>query len=91
MAGREEGVELVAGGCERERMCTLFCGNASELLHRLRGEDIDDAWITDGHEEAVVHAIEERDIWGATQGILAQHFSRTRIEPTERIRRKPSH
>src|SRR5262245_48116527 len=80
MTGGEKGVELVASWCERKRVRTLFRRNAPELLHRFCVEDVYDAWVPNGHVEAVACAIEEHDIGGAAQRILAQDLSRTRIE-----------
>src|SRR5215468_4926597 len=52
LAGGEKGVELVASGGQRKRVCTPFCRDASELLHRLRVERVHDPWVTNGHVEA---------------------------------------
>ena len=86
MARREKDVELVASGCERERVRPFFGCDASELLHGLRVEDVDDAWIANGDVEAIAYAIEEHDIWRATQGTLAQDLPRTGIESDQQSR-----
>src|SRR5262245_58746248 len=62
MGGGEKGVELVAGGRERKRVRPLFCGDGSDLLHRIRVEHVHDPWVPNGHVEAVAYAIEEHNI-----------------------------
>ena len=73
MVGGEEGVKLAATGCEGKRVRALFGRDASELLHRLRVEDVDGARAAYGDIKAFAHAIEEHDIdrrrdrWDARQ------------------------
>src|SRR6202040_3788288 len=52
----------------------------TELPHRFRVENIDDARVACGNIESLVDAIEKHDIWGAAQRILSQHLPGTRIE-----------
>src|SRR3984893_5743292 len=80
VALRQKHVNLVASGGQRGGVRALFGCDSTELPHRFRVENIDDARVACGNIESLVHAIEKHDIWGAAQRILSQHLPGMRIE-----------
>ena len=80
MAPGQKRVDLVTSGGEREGVRAFFSRDASELLHRSRVDDVNDARVAHSNIEATTHAIEKHDVRLATQRVPAQNLSGSGIK-----------